>query len=194
MQSFAALPNVPLQPGAEVTACFLALRITDFHAAARYVQQLPYGRTSDRANCRLVLSEGRGTCSAKHALLAQLAREQGVDIALTIGMYQMTERNTPGVGSVLEHYNLPSIPEAHCYLVHQERRIDVTRNLDEREFEPIATFLIEEEITTEQIGEYKRRRHQAFMRQWLHRRALLDFNLDQLWRIREQRIAALGRI
>ena len=72
------------------------------------------------------------------------------------------------------------IPEAHCYLVYQDRRIDLTRNLDDRDSEPIARFLIEEEITTEQIGEYKRSRHRAFMRQWLHRRSVIDFDLDQL--------------
>jgi hypothetical protein len=72
------------------------------------------------------------------------------------------------------------IPEAHCYLVYQDRRIDLTRNLDDRDSEPIAPFLIEEEIGTEQIREYKRRWHQAFMRQWLHRRSVIDFDLDQL--------------
>ena len=101
MQSLAALPNFPLQPAGEVAAQFLAAGVTDFHSAARHVHQLPYGRISERANFRLVLWEGRGTCSAKHALLAQLANEQGVKIALTIGMYEMTERNTPGVWAVL---------------------------------------------------------------------------------------------
>ena len=85
------------------------------------------------------------------------------------------------------------IPEAHCYLVYQDRRIDLTRNLDDRDSEPIAAFLIEEEITTGQIGEYKRRWHQAFMRQWLDRRNLLDLDAVQLWRIREECIAALSR-
>jgi hypothetical protein len=60
--------------------------------------------------------------------------------------------------------------------------------------EPIVAFLTEEEITTEQIGEYKRRRHQAFMRRWLYQRNLLDFDPGQLWRIREQCIAALSHI
>jgi hypothetical protein len=47
---------------------------------------------------------------------------------------------------------------------------------------------------SEQIGEYKRRWHQAFMRQWLHQRNLPDFDADQLWRIREECIAALSCI
>jgi hypothetical protein len=140
-----------------------------------------------------VLNERKGTCSTKHALLKALASEQGLPIRLMLGIYEMNVRNTPLVGLVLEEYHLPCIPEAHCYLVHQGRRIDVTRNLDDQESEPISAFLVEEEITTEQIGEYKRRWHQAFMRQWLHQRNLLDFDADQLWRIREECIAALSR-
>ena len=141
-----------------------------------------------------VLNERRGPCSTKHALLKALADEQGLPIRLMLGIYEMNARNTPGIGRVLEAHHLPCIPEAHCYLVYQDRRIDLTRNLDDRDSEPIAPFLIEEEIGTEQIREYKRRWHQAFMRQWLHRRSVIDFDLDQLWRIREECIAALSRI
>jgi hypothetical protein len=140
-----------------------------------------------------VLNEGKGTCSTKHALKA-LANEQGLPIRPMLGIYEMNAHNTPGIGQVLEEHQLPSIPEAHCYLVRQDRRIDVTRNLNDQEAEPISAFLIEEEITTEQIGEYKRRWHQAFMPQWLDRQALLDFDPVQLWRIREECIAALSRI
>ena len=102
MQSLDVLPESPLQPGSEVTHAFLAAGVQDFRSAAQYLCQLPYGRTTRRDDCRLVLREGRGTCSTKHALLAELACEQAIDVALTIGVYAMTERNTPGVGPVLE--------------------------------------------------------------------------------------------
>ena len=141
-----------------------------------------------------MLNERRGTCSTKHALLKALASEQGLPIRLMLGIYEMNARNTPGIWHVLEEYHLPCIPEAHCYLVHQDRRIDVTRNLEGRESEPISAFLIEEEITTKPIGEYKRGWHQAFMRQWLQQRNLVELDLDQLWRIREECIAALSRM
>jgi hypothetical protein len=104
-----------------------------------------------------VLNERKGTCGTKHALQQALAGEQALPIRLMLGIYEMNARNTPGIVRVLEEHHLPYIPEAHCYLVHQDRRIDVTRNFDDRELEPIAAFLIEEEIATEQIGEYKRR-------------------------------------
>jgi hypothetical protein len=41
MQSLNALPNFSLQPADGVTAPFLALGMRDFHAAARYIYQLP---------------------------------------------------------------------------------------------------------------------------------------------------------
>ena len=188
------LPIGPIRDRGPVSAAFLGLRIDDFRRAARYVRDLPYGRNAAASDILAVLSERKGTCSTKHALLKALAGEQGLPIRLMLGIYEMDACNTPGIGHVLEEHRLPCIPEAHCYLVHQDRRIDITRSLDDRDSEPIAAFLIEEEITTGQIGEYKRRWHQAFMRQWLHRRARLDFDLDQLWRIREQCIAALSRI
>jgi hypothetical protein len=192
MQSFEALPNFRLQPGGEVAAQFLAQGITDFHSAARYVHQLPYGRVSDRANCHLVLREGRGTCSAKHALLAELATEQGADIALTLGIYAMTGRNTPGVGAVLEQYHLSYLPEAHCYLTHNGTRIDVTRSGVEP-VEPITSFLYEETITPAQIGAYKVMLHQRFLREWVAGTGSnRKHTFEEIWQIREACIAALS--
>jgi hypothetical protein len=85
-----------------------------------------------------VLTEGRSTCSTKHALLAELATEQHLPVALMLGIYLMSERNTPGVGSVLTRHGLAEIPEAHCYLMHDGVRIDVTRETTAPS-EPIAT-------------------------------------------------------
>jgi hypothetical protein len=58
------------------------------------VRSLPYGRNSDHSDWRLVLGEGRGTCSTKHALLADLARENRRHVALMLGIYEMDEDNT----------------------------------------------------------------------------------------------------
>ena len=62
-----------------------------------------------------VLTEGCGTCSSKHALLAGLAAAQRLPVALMLGIYLMNERNTPGIGPVLARYGLAEIPEAHCF-------------------------------------------------------------------------------
>jgi len=63
-------------------------------------------RNSDLDDSLIVLTEGRGTCSAKHALMRRLAVEQELKIALMVGIYKMTEAKTPGAGRVLSKYQL----------------------------------------------------------------------------------------
>jgi hypothetical protein len=190
MRSWDALPEHRLTASGDASAEFLALGLADYRAAARFVHQLPYGRNADRANFRLVLPERRGTCSTKHALLAALAIEQRLAIRLTLGIYEMSERNTPGIGAVLQKHGLASVPEAHCYLIYNGTRIDVTRAAVSPT-EPIAHFLHEETIAPEQIGEYKIAMHRAWMRAWVARQ-MPHRNWEEIWRIREECIAALG--
>ena len=174
-----------------ITRLFREAGVDDFAGAARYLLKLPYGRIADRNRVWLVLTEGRGTCTTKHALLAQLAREQAIDVQLMLGIYEMNERNTPGVGHVLSKYGMESIPEAHCYLRLNGSRIDVTGVPVGAE--PIGRFLHEEPITVEQIGEYKNRVHRQFLNEWVAGKQELDgLTNDDFWRIREECLAALG--
>jgi hypothetical protein len=185
------LTNRPFSAVGPFTSLFQTAGIHDFAAAARHVLTLPYGRIADRKKLRLVLEEGRGSCTTKHALLAELAREQGIEVHLTLGIYEMSERNTPGVGRVLSAHGLEYIPEAHCYLRHDSGRIDVTGV--PAGAEPIDHFLHEEPITVDQIGAYKQDLHQRFLHDWV---TLTDSvrgrSLEEIWRIREACIAALG--
>jgi hypothetical protein len=194
MRSWDALPQVAFKPTGPLTAEIIARGITDFRAAGRYLQTLPYGRTSNRADFRAVFREGRGTCSTKHALLAALAREQQLTVVLTLGIYAMHERNTPGVGAVLARYGLAALPEAHCYVTYEGTRIDITRSGAEAT-EPIAKFLHEEAIAPEQIGDYKVTLHRQFMRDWVinHVETVRGWSFEDVWRIREECIAALGQ-
>src|SRR5690242_11985172 len=106
MRGWDTLPDQKFIVSGEITAQFVALGIANFRSAARFVHQLRYGRNADRADFRLVLSERRGTCSTKHALLAKLAIEQQLEVDLTLGIYEMSESNTPGVGAVLDKYGM----------------------------------------------------------------------------------------
>ena len=108
---YKALPNIKLSNTLEISRSFIELGITTFHEACDYVWKLPYGRTSDRANWALVLPEGKGACSTKHALLKALANELNLNIELVVGIYPMSDKNTPGVGSVLDKYGIAFIPE-----------------------------------------------------------------------------------
>jgi hypothetical protein len=192
MRDWRALPDAPLTPASSITAGFFSAGARTYRDAARFVYRLPYGRTSSRDNPMAVLIEGRGTCSTKHAVLAELATEQRLPVALMLGIYLMNERNTPGVGYVLAHHGLAEIPEAHCYLMHDDVRIDVTRDIAGRT-EAIAALLHEEQIVPPQVSLYKVHMHQGFLRNWLQTMEFgKSWTLDELWRVREECIAALN--
>lgn len=192
MYSWETLPKVSLRAAGPVTTEIMACGPDSFRTAGRYLHHLPYGRNSDRTNFYLVLSEGRGTCSTKHALLAELAYEQQLPIILTLGIYAMHDRNTPGVGEILSRHRLPFLPEAHCYLTYQGKRIDITRSGIEPT-EPIDHFFHEETILPTQIGEYKVDLHKRFLRQWLAENETTEYSFDELWTIREACITALAQ-
>jgi hypothetical protein len=196
MLSWDALDPLPLKPSGPITAAFSDLAKTDLRSAAHYVCGLPYGRNSDPVEPLIVLSEQRGTCSTKHALFRRLAVEQGFNLRLILGLYEMTESNTPGVGPVLHGYGLHRLLEAHCYLRTTDKCIDLTRSLTaNRRGEPIEKFLHEEEIDPEQITHYKIGVHKKFLRKWVAGQpGLHEFSLDEIWRIREECITRLGQL
>lgn len=185
MMSLNDLPEFFLSESGELARSFRTLGIEGYRAAARYVRDLPYGRNSDRSDYRLVLYEGRGTCSTKHALLAALAREHGVAVELRIGVYLMDGTNTPGVARVLRRHGIRALPEAHCYLAHRDRRVDVTGV----EGSAAEEFIHEETIEPAQIGTYKAERHRKFVRRWASERGL---DAGRVWQVREECIGALS--
>jgi hypothetical protein len=191
MDSWNVLDPVVLRPAGDVSAAFVQAGVLDYRAAARHVSRLPYGRNLFPASPLAVVREGRGTCSTKHALLRRVAIEQELEVALVVGIYEMNAENTPGVGSVLERYGLTSLPEAHCYLRYRGKRVDVTHESGTgREL----VFLSEQDIAPEQIGEYKVALHRQFLQRWMIERDVAGGrDLNELWRIREECIAALSR-
>ncbi len=187
MRSFDALPRQPIEALGTLSLACLDHGARDFPTLGRLLRDLPYGRTDDRASYADVLAAGRGTCSSKHAFLAATAEEQDAPIELVLGLYEMSEANTPGVGEAIAAGGLSVVPEAHCYVRHAGTRIDVTRTAAEPA-EPIA-FLHEEAIRPDQIGDYKVRWHQRHLRAWCEPRG---HDWRRIWKIREQCIAALS--
>src|SRR5262249_21401526 len=123
--------------------------------------------------------------------LAALAAEQHVEVQLMLGIYEMSDRNTPGVGRVLSKYGLSYIPEAHCYLRYQGERIDVTGVPPGAE--PITRILHEEPITIDRIGASKNDLHKKFLAEWIPGiPALRGDSLARAWGIREECLAALS--
>jgi len=192
MDTWTALPDVPLPESGGLGFQLRTRGCATLREAARYLHTLPYGRNADRADFLLVLSEGRGTCSTKHALLAALAEEVGAPVRLTLGIYEMCEANTPGVGAVLHRHQLAAIPEAHTYLRFAGHRVDITRS-GVAPRQDIERFLIEQDIRPEQIGDYKISFHRTFLAEWLSAHPeLARFTPEALWHIREACIAAIS--
>jgi hypothetical protein len=190
LNSWHILPDTPLRRGLDSDA-LMRVGCDTLRNAAGYLHQLPYGRNSDRSNYKLVVPESRGTCSTKHALLAAVAAAQGIPVSLTIGIYDMTEANTPGVGPVLAAHGLHSFPEAHCYLTYQGDRVDITR-AGVTAATAISHFAREWSILPSQIGAHKVRLHQDYLARWRLAQRPLRLTLDELWKIREACIAALS--
>ncbi len=163
----------------------------DFQTATDYIQALPYRRNSRKDDLSVVLKEQCGTCSTKHAFLAQLALEnQQNDIQLVLGMYKMQEINTPGVGTVLQTYGLDYLPEAHNYLMIEGQRYDFTSLVDSAH-SPFDVLLEEVYIQPEQIGKFKVDFHKNYLQLWRQRQKMA-YTLAELWQIREACIAALA--
>jgi len=194
MYSWNAVSAVLLQRPGEISAAFAQFGVDDYRAAARYVAILPYGRNRTVTDALIVLREGRGTCSTKHALLRRLAAEQDLGVALILGIYEMSAQNTLGVEGVLRKYGLSTLPEAHCYLRIGSKRIDLTRVSHEGQRLQPLRFLHEEEIDPEQVGSYKFDLHRRFLKQWVTETGANGCrSLQELWRIREECIVALSR-
>lgn len=180
------LPDAQLTEN-PISISFRAAGCRSFAQAARYVMHLPYGRNTSRNNFELVLSERKGTCSTKHALIAALGRELRIEIELMLGLFDMCEENTPGVGPILGRYGLCEIPEAHCFLRYHGDEIDITA--------PLANgarkkrIYREQVIAPEDIGTMKEDFHRQVLREWAAQQNM-DFEL--IWQARNECIMALS--
>lgn len=183
--------NAKLTATLPLTSLVRSYDIQDWDQLIEYVTQLPYGRTSKREDVSLVLSEQKGTCSSKHALLASVAKENKLtEVSLLVVLFKMSGANTPKVEPVLSQFNLPYIPEAHTVIQVGNTIIDATT--PEANFTKIEDAILHTEvITPEQIIDYKVIRHQAYLKEWREQHAV-DFSFETLWSIREECIKALS--
>ena len=164
--------------------------IETWNELTEFIKNLPYGRNKNRTDLGLVLSEQKGTCSSKHALLKNIADLNSIpNIDLVIGIYRMTESNTPKIGTELTDNSIEFIPEAHCYLKINENRIDFTS--EQSEFKKIEKGIIQEKlIEPNQVANFKVDYHKKFLKDWLNE-TKSKFGFDQIWRIREKCIENL---
>ena len=188
----AELLDFKIESSDEISAQFLKREIFSFRDAARFIQNLDYGRNSDKNNLKAIFTENKGTCSSKHALLKTLAVENGFyGIQLTIGIFKMNGTNTPKIKDCLLKYNIDFIPEAHTYLKYRGQYFDFTRTgSSAKDF--IDDLLCEVEIEPNEIGEEKIRIHQTYLNNWVKDNSDLKYSAKEIWAIREECIEDLS--
>ncbi len=183
--------TIAFQSAGELTSRLQSLGIHDMQTFMNFIMHIPYGRNSDRSNPELVLSEMKGTCSTKHALVKMVADENELtEIKLMLGIYKMNRDNTPNIGDELEKHGLKYIPEAHCYLKMNDEEIDLTSA--HSSFDKIKDDLIMEmEISPIQTGDFKVHFHKQFIGDWIAEEKI-QFSFDDIWHIREACIKRLS--
>jgi hypothetical protein len=166
-----------------------SLGFESFEHLTEHVRKLPYGRTASTEDPLAVLRQGRGTCSAKHRLLAVVAQDCGhSEVQLTVGIYEMSEANTPGAAGALGAASLTSIPEAHCYLSIEGERFDYT-GLPAGTSSPFAALLAEYTVSPANLSRAKVELHKRAIAAWASDRGI---SKEAAWAIREACIAALA--
>jgi hypothetical protein len=174
-----------------ISAAFIQNGCTTFSSAATYIKNLPYKRNTNKTDVLAPLNDGFGTCSTKHVLLARLAIENNhPEIELGLGIFKMDKNYSKNVSQVLKKYNLAYIPEAHNYLLFDNQRWDYTTAQSAAvDFE--NELMDEVKINPLQLNEFKVTYHKAFLDTW-RKSNYPSLNLDELWQIREECIAALA--
>jgi hypothetical protein len=182
------LPNFAIRPATPLCMEVLDRGLTDFRQLAEYVRALPYDRISDTANPALVLREECGTCSFKHQLLVVIAHDcDHSEFQLTVGIYAMSEQNTPGVRAALNSTAFSSIPEAHCYLTVSGDRFDFT-GLSSGSSSPFDALIAEHIVSPEELPTMKLELHMRALGTWANRAGI---STAAAWTIREACISAL---
>jgi hypothetical protein len=139
-------PESDIKPVGMISNRFLKMNISTFHSACTYVHRMPYGYNADRNDLMSLFKEGKGTCTTKHAVIATLAAELELPVHKHIGIYAMTEALVSGTGTILEKYVLPYLPMAHCYLVFQSYRVDLTEGNTNGKNRSIEEFLFSAKV------------------------------------------------
>jgi hypothetical protein len=181
--------DFPIVSNGPLSAAVRALGLESFADVAEFIRLLPYGRVAYDEDPSTILRARMGTCSSKHRFLAALAHECGrFDVLLTIGLYEMSERNTPGVGSILAAAGIDVIPEAHCYLTYDGRRYDFT-GLLAGQLSPFDSLMDERSVAPDDLPAVKLRCHQEAIARWSTQ---VGFDFARAWRLREECIASLA--
>ncbi len=187
-----ALPDFQLEEG-QFSQQFRERGITMFSAACDFIENLPYGRISDRDKLELVLTENRGTCSSKHGILARLCEENNLEeIELIAGIFLMSPETHVELTDFFKDKPYNNLPEMHCFFrLSTHDRYDFTsKNNRLALIEP--KLIREQRIEPHQTGDWKEKIHQDYLRRWVARKPELNLTFDEIWAQREECIRLLS--
>jgi hypothetical protein len=108
-----------------------------------------------------------------------------------VGIFLMNSSYSNRIEELLKNAGLTSIPEAHCYLMHNQLRYDFTSpKANANDFEP---FLVREQrCDSIQVGDWKPMIHKHYIDAWLKRNPQITYQADKIWEIREACIEKLS--
>lgn len=180
-----SVKQLPLDATDELTKLVKDKNISNWSELIEFTRNLPYGRNANREDLALVIEEGKGTCSSKHAFLKKIAELNRFEhVQLILGMYKMNSLNTPEIGDALSATGLAYIPEAHCYLKLNNRRIDITNT--NADIDLLAGDIMKEiVICPEQVNIFKVDYHKKFLKTWINENEI-DMSFEEFWKARER--------
>jgi hypothetical protein len=179
------IPNFLIKSDGKISKLFIDQSILDFKSACDYIQNLPIGRTKSTIDFTLVFIENKGTCSTKHAILNQLAEENGnFEIELMFGIFLMNSETHPILTDFFTNKDYQILPESHCFLRYKGERYDFTSS--KNIMTAIENKIVREQrIEPQQVGEWKEKIHQDYLMRWLKRKAEMKISLEEIWKDRE---------
>ena len=121
------LTNFTITAKGKLSQELLKRGISEFHHAVRFIGSLPWGDITDSRRLEQLITEQKGTTTTKHALLAQLAMENQVDVIKPVlCTFNMNVDNTEAIKEILDKHCLQAIPEVVCLLKCHHTIFDIT--------------------------------------------------------------------
>ena len=101
MDSYDKIPDAEIKPIGIISKKFLELGINSFKEACMYVHNIEYGYNTNYDDKLIFFKEKKGTCTSKHATIAQLAKELNIPMNKHVGVYKLTEEIAIGTNKIL---------------------------------------------------------------------------------------------
>jgi hypothetical protein len=146
MDSYDNLPDAEITLSGEISKKFLDLGIKTFTNACLYVHNIEYGYNSDKDDRMILFKENKGSCTTKHGVIAELAKELDIPLYKKVGIYKLTEEITNGADEILQKHEVPFIPMVHCFLVFENFRFDLTEGNNNGKKTSIEEFIHDEKV------------------------------------------------